>query len=83
MSDKYTKRGKPKLAEIEQPLIPVVSQNATTEKKNKTYVVTRNGIPVNENEYDSLHSATQELNRWEKILEKWPDRSKLEIIEKI
>jgi hypothetical protein len=77
MSDKYKPWGKQKItSHVAEPIPPDTASK-------KRYVVTRNGFRVSENDYASISEATEEFNRQKKILEKWPDRSKLEIVEKI
>lgn len=48
---------------------------------DKKYVVKRNGIPVSESEFETKEEALTEYNHWKNILVKWPDGSKLEIVE--
>ena len=43
------------------------------------YTVLRNGIRVSDVEHESYQDAQVEYNEWKKILERWPDGSKLEI----
>jgi hypothetical protein len=50
-----------------------------TEKKVK-YIVMRNDKPLS-NEELTLEEANQELERWQNVLKRWPDGSKLSIVE--
>lgn len=51
----------------------------TTEKRAK-YIVMRNDRPIT-NEELTLEEAKDELDRWEKILKRWPDGTKVKIEE--
>jgi hypothetical protein len=51
----------------------------TTEKKVK-YIVMRNDRPIT-NEELTLDEAKDELARWEKILKRWPDGTKVRLEE--
>lgn len=51
----------------------------TTEKKPK-YIVMRNDKPIT-NEELTLEEAQNELERWEKILKRWPDGTKVRLEE--
>ena len=46
------------------------------------YVVVRNDIRVSDDEYDTQGDAKAEFNHWQKIINRWPDGSKLEIVVK-
>lgn len=48
---------------------------------NSRYVVIRNGSRVSDAEYTSKEDAKTEYDHWDKIITRWPDGSKLEIIE--
>jgi predicted GIY-YIG superfamily endonuclease len=50
----------------------------STEKK---YAVYRNNYRVSELEYASPKEAEEEYGKWENIIKKWPDGSKLTIKE--
>lgn len=52
------------------------------DNKNKKYVVVRGRIRVSDSEYDSPADAADELSHWKKILQKWPDGTTVEIVEK-
>lgn len=53
--------------------------NGTASKKK--YVVTRSGIRVSELEYDNVTDATKEVEHWQRILNKWPDGTKIAVEE--
>jgi dsDNA-binding SOS-regulon protein len=46
----------------------------------KKYTVVRSGVPIT-NEEMSLEEAKKELDRWQKILARWPDGTKVKIQE--
>lgn len=46
-------------------------ENGTASKKK--YVVIRSGVRVSEQVYDTIEDASEELNHWQRILNKWPD----------
>lgn len=48
-----------------------------TEKSDK-YIVMRNDKPIT-NEELTLEEAQQELERWQNILKRWPDGTKVKI----
>jgi hypothetical protein len=48
---------------------------------NVKYVVIRNGTRVSDLEYPSKEEAKTEYDHWHKIITRWPDGSKLEIVE--
>lgn len=50
-----------------------------TEKRNK-YIVMRNDRPITTEEL-TLEEAKKELERWETILKRWPDGTKVRIEE--
>lgn len=58
-------------------------------KKNETvveqpienrYVVMRNGSRVSDEEYSSEEAAKTEYDHWHRVITRWPDGSKLEIV---
>ena len=51
-------------------------------KTGTKYIVIRNSIPTSEFEFSSFQEAETELKRWKKIIQRWPDGSKLEIVAK-
>ncbi len=44
------------------------------------YVVMRNGARVSDEEYSSRDDAKAEYEHWNRVITRWPDGSKLEII---
>lgn len=58
----------------------VVKNNTTSERQSK-YVVIRNGLRVSDLEYSNKDEAKVEYDHWKNIITRWPDGSKLEIIE--
>jgi hypothetical protein len=48
---------------------------------NKKYVVIRSGIRVSEREYDNVVDATEEVEHWQRILNQWPDGTKVTVEE--
>lgn len=53
--------------------------NGTASKKK--YVVIRSGIRVSDLEYDNVDDATQEVEHWQRILNTWPDGTKITVEE--
>lgn len=45
------------------------------------YVVIRNGARVSDSEYLTKEDAKSEYEHWNRIITRWPDGSKLEIVE--
>jgi hypothetical protein len=58
----------------------VVKNNISMERQNK-YVVIRNGLRVSDLEYSNKEEAKVEYDHWKNIITRWPDGSKLEILE--
>lgn len=58
----------------------VKSNNTSFEKQTK-YVVIRNGLRVSDLEYANREEAKIEYDHWKTIINRWPDGSKLEILE--
>ena len=58
----------------------VVKNNTTNERQSK-YVVIRNGLRVSDLEYSNKDEAKVEYDHWKNIITRWPDGSKLEIVE--
>jgi hypothetical protein len=58
----------------------VVKNNISMERQNK-YVVIRNGLRVSDLEYSNKEEAKMEYDHWKNIIARWPDGSKLEILE--
>lgn len=50
------------------------------EEKTVKYIVMRNDRPIT-NEELTLEEAQKELERWEKILTRWPDGTKVRLQE--
>lgn len=50
------------------------------ESGNDRFVVLRNGVRVSDEEYSNKKSAQQEYDHWNGIIKRWPDGSKLEIV---
>ena len=50
------------------------------ETSTDRYVVMRNGSRVSDEEYASKEAAQPEYDYWNRIVTRWPDGSKLEII---
>lgn len=61
------------------------NKNKMTNPSNKTnnsrYVVIRNDVRVSDLEYSTKEEAKSEYDHWNKIIKRWPDGSKLEIVE--
>ena len=58
----------------------VVKNNITIERQVK-YAVIRNGSRVSDLEYTNKEEAKTEYDHWNNIVKRWPDGSKLEIVE--
>lgn len=56
------------------------SKIVSNEKQHGTYIVIRNGARVSDSEYTTKEDAQNEYDHWKRIISKWPDGSKLEII---
>lgn len=65
MSDKKVKTGK-------------VAESASEAKR---YVVTRSGLRVSELEYQTKEEAQVEYDHWKGIVRRWPDGTKIEVVE--
>jgi hypothetical protein len=59
----------------------VTNKSKSSSNPDKKYIVVRDGRRVSEHEYNSKHDATQELNFWKKVVSRWPDGTKLDIVE--
>lgn len=57
-----------------------VKNNTVSERQSK-YVVIRNGLRVSDLEYSNKDEAKVEYDHWKTIITRWPDGSKLEIVE--
>ena len=56
--------------------------NTNTVSKRPKYVVVRDSIRVSEVEYNSIAEASGEIEHWNKILVRWPDGTKIKVVEK-
>ena len=56
--------------------------NTKVDTKPKKYVVVRDSIRVSESEYDTPAEAELESLHWNKIITRWPDGTKVAIVEK-
>lgn len=45
------------------------------------YIVTRNGVRVSDQQYDSKKEANEEYMYWLNIVKRWPDGSEIKIQE--
>ena len=57
----------------------VTETKETTEQK--FYVVTRSGLRVSELVYANKNDAKTEFDHWSGIVKKWPDGTKIELVE--
>lgn len=57
------------------------AKNNTVSEKQTKYVVIRNGSRVSDLEYSNKAEAKGEYDHWKNIITRWPDGSKLEIVE--
>jgi hypothetical protein len=53
-----------------------------TNDGHKKYIVTRSGVKVSDNEYSSKEQASEEYGFWNRVITRYPDGTKLEIVEK-
>jgi hypothetical protein len=58
-----------------------ISKQDNGTASHKKFVVTRSGIRVSEREYDNVSDATEEVDHWKKILNTWPDGTKITVEE--
>jgi len=58
-----------------------IKGNVTESSDNVKYVVIRNGARVSDSEYQTKEDAKSEYEHWNRIITRWPDGSKLEIVE--
>jgi len=58
-----------------------VKNNIATFERQIKYVVLRNGTRVSDSEYNNKDDARSEYDHWNKVITRWPDGSKLEIVE--
>lgn len=53
-----------------------------SDTKHKKFVVVRSGIRVSDQEYDSPNEASLEVDHWKAVINRWPDGSVIEVVEK-
>jgi hypothetical protein len=58
-----------------------MATKASVNAQNIKYIVLRNGIRVSDMEYPTKEEANDEFEHWRKIINRYPDGSKLEISE--
>ena len=58
-----------------------IKGSATESSDSAKYVVIRNGARVSDSEYPTMEDAKSEYEHWNRIITRWPDGSKLEIVE--
>lgn len=58
----------------------VKNSTVSLERQSK-YIVVRNGTRVSDLEYTNREEAKSEYDHWNKVITRWPDGSKLEIVE--
>lgn len=58
-----------------------IKGSATESSDSVKYVVIRNGSRVSDSEYPTREDAKSEYEHWNRIVTRWPDGSKLEIVE--
>lgn len=52
------------------------------DSKSKKYVVVRSGVRVSDQEYDTPVEAQSEAEYWQSIVNRWPDGTVVEVVEK-
>jgi len=57
------------------------AKNIISNERQPKYVVVRNGTRVSDSEYPTKDEAKSEYDHWNKVITRWPDGSKLEIVE--
>jgi len=57
------------------------AKNIVSNERLTKYAVIRNGMRVSDLEYISRDEAKSEYDHWHKVITRWPDGSKLEIVE--
>ena len=57
------------------------AKNIISNERQSKYAVIRNGMRVSDSEYLSRDEAKSEYDHWNKVITRWPDGSKLEIVE--
>jgi len=63
--------------------IETVEQDWVPSESSLRYVVTRGGLRVSDREYPSVNepNALAEKEFWQKIVSRWPDGTKIEIVQ--
>ena len=56
-------------------------KNIISNERQSKYAVIRNGMRVSDSDYLSRDEAKSEYDHWNKVITRWPDGSKLEIVE--
>jgi len=56
-------------------------KNIISNERQTKYAVIRNGMRVSDLDYLSKDEAKSEYDHWNKVITRWPDGSKLEIVE--
>ena len=57
-----------------------MKKNENINEPTDRFVVMRNGARVSDEEYTSRNEAQSEYDHWHKVITRWPDGSKLEIV---
>lgn len=58
-----------------------VKNSVVSLERQSKYIVVRNGMRVSDLEYTNREEAKSEYDHWNKVITRWPDGSKLEIVE--
>ena len=56
-------------------------KNIISNERQSKYAVIRNGMRGSDLDYLSKDEAKSEYDHWNKVITRWPDGSKLEIVE--
>ena len=56
-------------------------KNIISNERQSKYAVIRNGMRVSDLDYLSKDEAKSEYDQWNKVITRWPEGSKLEIVE--
>ena len=59
----------------------MLANNIISNERQSKYVVIRNGLRVSDLEYQNRDDAKSEYDHWNKVIARWPDGSKLAIVE--
>jgi hypothetical protein len=59
----------------------MTAKNDSLTDNNIKYVILRDGRRVSDLEYTSKDEARTEYEHWSSIIKRWPDGSKIEIVE--